>query len=156
MPGPVDLRDFVTGFVAEAEEHLALAKAHLLAIERGLRGKKHHPAAVRELFRSLHTIKGLAAMVGVEPIVDVAHGMETVLRHANDAGGRLPERALEPLLAGLAAIDRRVRALGEGGAVEAAPPALLARLQELEPAERRAPPLAFGVPAELAAKLTAA
>src|SRR6478752_3697147 len=125
MPGPVDLRDFVTGFVAEAEEHLALAKAHLLAIERGFRGKKHHPAAVRELFRSLHTIKGLAAMVGVEPVVEIAHRMETILRGANDEGGRLPERALQPLLEGVTQIERRVRALADGHVVDAAPAGLL-------------------------------
>ena len=65
--------EFIAGFIAEAEEHLASANANLLSIEQAAAKGQPTPREVRELFRSLHTIKGLAAMVGVEPIVDIAH-----------------------------------------------------------------------------------
>ena len=97
------------------------------------------PRAVRELFRALHTIKGLSAMVDVEPIVSIAHWMETALRHADHAGGRLPEASIEPLLEGLRAIEQRVRQLAAGKPVSAVPAGLLDRLEALEAAEQGAP-----------------
>ena len=92
MSDPFDAADFIAGFIAEAEEHLTSANANLLSLEEAAAEGRPTPRQVRELFRSLHTIKGLAAMVGVEPIVDVAHAMETVLREADRAAGQLAAR----------------------------------------------------------------
>jgi two-component system chemotaxis sensor kinase CheA len=132
MSDPVDLREFVAGFLVEAEEHLRFAKPHLLAADEAARRGEASPRAVRELFRSLHTMKGLAAMIGVEPIVDIAHGMEAVLRAADRGSGKLSPGAVEHLIAGSAAIELRVRALADHEAVPPAPPRLLAALADLE------------------------
>ena len=67
----LDVREFLAGYLAEAEEHLASSTRNLLAVEDALRRGAHDPRAVRELFRSLHTLKGLSAMVGAEPIVEI-------------------------------------------------------------------------------------
>ncbi|HLM74173.1 MAG TPA: Hpt domain-containing protein, partial [Polyangiaceae bacterium] len=107
----VDLREFVSGFLAEADEHLRTVNTNLLAADAAAKKGEASPRAVRELFRSLHTIKGLAAMVGVEPIVDIAHGMEAVLRAADRGGGKLGLPAVEQLITGSKAIESRVRAL---------------------------------------------
>jgi len=122
---------FLEGFVAEAEEHLSAANANLLSIEQAAAQNQPTPRQVRELFRSLHTIKGLAGMVGVEPIVEVAHAMETVLRDADRASGRLPADAVEPLLAGVRAIEQRVRMAERRQPVAAAPAGLVAQLEAL-------------------------
>ena len=77
-------------------------------------------------------------MVGVEPIVDVAHAMEAVLREADRATGQLPDRAVDLLLKGVRAIEQRVQALARrkpiaagpgrpGGRAERAPPDRAAR-----------------------------
>lgn len=124
MISSVDLKDFLAGFLAEAEEHLTSASANLLAVEAALSKGEPSPRAVRELFRSLHTIKGLSGMVGVEPIVDISHSMETVLRAADAAGGRVSAEALELLVKGLQAIEERVGALARGGTASPAPKAL--------------------------------
>src|SRR5262245_60571315 len=97
--GPLDRETFLAGYLAEVEEHLALVTRHLLQVETALARGEAQPAAVRELYRSLHTIKGLSAMVDVEPIVEIAHGMETVLRLADRAGGRLSHDTPEVLIA---------------------------------------------------------
>jgi len=44
---------------------------------------------VREAFRALHTVKGLASMVGIEPVVAIAHRMEAALRAADQKAARL-------------------------------------------------------------------
>ncbi|HEY0985569.1 MAG TPA: Hpt domain-containing protein, partial [Kofleriaceae bacterium] len=89
MTERVDLRDFLAGFIAESDELIAAANAALLEIETANLAGATQPGAVRELFRALHTIKGLAGMIGVEPIVEVAHGLEGLVRAADLAGGAL-------------------------------------------------------------------
>jgi chemotaxis protein histidine kinase CheA len=85
----VDLREFVGAFVVEAEELIALANAALLDIEAGNASGAVRPKSVRDLFRALHTIKGLASMIGVEPIVEIAHALESLVRTA-DRGTAAP------------------------------------------------------------------
>ena len=104
----LDLGEFIAGYLAEAEDHLASANVNLLALEQSLKKQEKNPRAVRELFRSLHTLKGLSAMVGAEPIVDISHEMETLLRNADRAGGAVPAEAVDVLLAGVRAIEERV------------------------------------------------
>ncbi len=159
MTGTVDLADFLPAYLAEAEELLGLAQRQLLAVEASVRRGAAHPRAVRELFRALHTIKGLSAMVDVEPIVAIAHWMETSLRHADRAGGRLPEASVEPLMEGLREIEQRVRQLAAGKAATSVPAGLLERLEALESAilgtgPARPAPVALELDAALASRLS--
>ncbi len=127
----VDLGEFLSAYLAEAEEHVAAANARLLALERA---GGRDPRAVRELFRTLHTMKGLSAMVGVDAIVTLTHAMESVVRAADRAGGVLPSGTLEPLFEAVKACEERLAALAAGREAEPAPQALVARL-ERAPAE---------------------
>ncbi|HET9624596.1 MAG TPA: Hpt domain-containing protein, partial [Kofleriaceae bacterium] len=113
MSERVDLLEFVGAFVVEAEELVAAANAALLDIEAGVSAGAARPKAVRDLFRALHTIKGLASMIGVEPIVEIAHALETLTRTADRAGGQLGRRAIDVSLQGVLAIAERVRAVAE-------------------------------------------
>lgn len=131
----IDRAAFLDGYLAEAEEHVAAVTRHLTAI--GEAGAPQ-PRAVREVFRSLHTIKGLSAMVGVEPIVELAHGMEALVRSADLAGGRLDAAAIDLLAQGVRAIDHRLRAVAQRQPVPAAPPALLDALGAAEPRDATA------------------
>lgn len=150
--------EFITGFIAEAEEHLTSANANLLSLEQAMTKGQPTPRQVRELFRSLHTIKGLAAMVGVEPIVDVAHAMEAVLREADRAAGQLPPDSVELLLRGTRAIGQRVSALAKKKAVAAAPATLIEALNALRQsgAVRPEAPDGTTLPTELWARLGSA
>lgn len=114
MSPSADLREFVSAYLVEAEEHLTIANAQLLAIESAQRSGDANPRAVRETFRSLHTLKGLSAMVGVEPVVAIAHRMETFLRDFDRSGKPLPLPAIDALLRGVRAIEQRVAALSRG------------------------------------------
>ena len=134
MTDGFEASDFIVGFIAEAEEHLASANAHLLSVEESVAKGQATPRQVRELFRSLHTMKGLAAMVGVEPIVGVAHAMESVLREADRAAGRLPAGSVSLLLDGVKAIEHRVQALARKKAVPGVPGKLIDALNALRQA----------------------
>jgi two-component system chemotaxis sensor kinase CheA len=154
----VDLREFRAAYLAEVDEHLGAVNVGLLAVEVANRAGRASPRELRELMRLLHTIKGLSAMVGIEPIVGIAHRMETVLRAADRAGGVLADRALEVMIAATRAIEDRVRAVAGDDPVLPGTPAMLAELEAAEaaePIEERShvtsdPP----IEAEIAAKLS--
>ncbi len=158
MKAGFDAADFIAGFIVEAEEHLNAVNAHLLSIEQEAVKGQPTPREVRELFRSLHTLKGLAAMVNVDPIVDIAHAMETVLREADRASGQLPSGSVEILLTGVRAIEQRVQALAKRKAVGVAPPGLLAALSALRQSgvARGGPARTTSLPDELWTKMDAA
>jgi two-component system chemotaxis sensor kinase CheA len=151
----VDAAEFLAGFVAEADEHLALASKNLLLVDAELKQGKPHPRAVRELYRSLHTVKGLSAMMGLEGIVAIAHAMETLLKMADDAGGSLHPSAPDVLVRGLRAIEQRIATVAGGGEVVAAPEALLDALNGVPSSAPTAPVSAppFTAVEEIAAKL---
>jgi two-component system chemotaxis sensor kinase CheA len=133
MSDALDRKQFIAGYLVEAEEHLRSSNAHLLAIEASLHKVEPHQRRVRELFRSLHTLKGLSAMVGAEPVVEIAHEMEAILRMADQSTGQLSFIAVERLLEGVRAIEVRVSAFGSGKAVPPAPIELIDALASLRP-----------------------
>lgn len=130
MSNQVNLKEFVAGFLLEAEEHLHSVNRNLVDTSEALKKNLAEPRAIRELFRSIHTIKGLASMVGAEPIVDISHEMESILRLADRSGGKLTDQSLNLLLEGTRAIEERVAALAKNGveAIPAAPKQLIEAL----------------------------
>lgn len=152
----LDREEFLAGFLVEADEHLRTAGQNLLALEAAARKGDPQARLVRDLFRSLHTLKGLAAMVDVEPVVDLAHEMEAVLRLADRGGRRLPPDAVELLLRALRALEPRVRAVAERKPVPPAPRQLVEALTALQ-AEARpaaAPTARIDLEPELLGKLS--
>jgi len=71
-------------FIPEAEDHLQAVTECLLALEA-----KPNPEDVHRLFRSMHTVKGSAAQVGLHRISAIAHRVE-------DLVGCLREGVLQP------------------------------------------------------------
>ena len=155
MSDALERSEFIAGYVAEAREHLVSANASLLAIDEAARRGDLRPRAVRELFRSLHTLKGVSAMIGAEPIVDLAHEMENLLRSADRAGGRLAKPAIDLLLQGVRAVEVRVASLAEGKPVAAAPAPLMEALAAVERPEHARARGELALPPEIDAKLGA-
>ncbi|MBK7859120.1 MAG: chemotaxis protein CheW [Archangiaceae bacterium] len=157
MSEGLDVSEFITGYLAEADEHLTNASTLLVSLDATMRRRETNPKAVRELFRALHTLKGLSAMVGAEPIVDLAHEMETLLKLGDKAGGKLPESSVDLLLKGVKAIEERVKALKAKKPLEPAPKALVDALAALRvDAPTSTPAAALSLDPELSAKLALA
>jgi two-component system, chemotaxis family, sensor kinase CheA len=152
----LERKEFVAGYLVEAEEHLRAANGNLLAVEAKLAANEPHPRLVRELFRSLHTLKGLSAMVGVDAVVQLAHEMETILRNADRSTGNLNAASVELLLTGVREIELRVKAFAMAKPVPPAPHELLHALAALQPgvgAVQPRGPTRLALDPELAAKL---
>ena len=86
--------DVVSYFVPEATEHLDAITTALLALERGA-GEDD----LARLFRSMHTIKGAAYVVGCVRVGELAHRAEDLLVAVREGDATLTPPAMEALFA---------------------------------------------------------
>lgn len=127
-----DPRERLLGiFREEAAERLDRVVATLLAIDAG----DPPPDATDSLFRDVHSLKGGAGLVGLDPVREVAHAAEELLAAVRGAGHTVPRELAAALLDAADAMRRGVA--GEEIAADAA----VAALQASAPAE---PPPAAG------------
>jgi chemosensory pili system protein ChpA (sensor histidine kinase/response regulator) len=73
---PTEVLEF---FIPEAEEHLQTITECLLVLET-----HPNPEDINRLFRSIHTIKGSAAQVGLHRLSAIAHRLEDLIGHLRD------------------------------------------------------------------------
>jgi two-component system chemotaxis sensor kinase CheA len=74
------MEEIIEDFVTEAEE--SLEKIDPLFVE--LESEGYDREILNDIFRSMHTIKGAAGFLGFQPIVDVAHNTEALLKRLRE------------------------------------------------------------------------
>ncbi|HMS01744.1 MAG TPA: chemotaxis protein CheA [Gemmatimonadaceae bacterium] len=126
----MDLARYAELFRTETREHLVAIDAALSALRDG--GGR---PAIDALFRSVHTIKGMAGAMGYEAVEQLAHALESLLAALRETTGELASAAaLVPLLQEAAdALAQSAEEAGADGArrgasASASASALLARL----------------------------
>ncbi|WP_296943648.1 hybrid sensor histidine kinase/response regulator [uncultured Massilia sp.] len=129
--GPGDLSGDLSGmsmldlFRLEAEDQARALTDGLLLLERGAAG----PDTLEALMRAAHSIKGAAAIVGLETAVRLAHAMEDVFVAAQRGRLRLGAADVDALLAGVDLMQRL--AAGTDAAAATAVDAAVAALGRL-------------------------
>jgi chemosensory pili system protein ChpA (sensor histidine kinase/response regulator) len=132
LPADGEIPDEVLEFfVPEAEEHLQAVMECLLALEA-------HPNSedIHKLFRSIHTVKGSAAQVGLTRLSAIAHRVEDLIGELRD--GRLQPSAeiIDVCLESVDILKRCLHRQWSGDAeMRSVVNPLLARIHELAPEE---------------------
>jgi len=141
-------------FVPEAEEHLQAVTECLLALEGNPNAED-----INRLFRSMHTIKGSAAQVGLHRLSAVAHRVEDLIGRLRDGLLRPSAEIVDVLLQSVDVLKQFLhRQWPDDAEMAGAVDPLLSRIAELapeeteeaagEPASAQAPAIATGAPAE--------
>lgn len=102
--------ELIADFIHEAREHLESIEAHLLAVGEG----RNASEAVHAIFRSFHTIKGLAGFLELPLIQAVAHETETVLDRVRQGQASVTPAAVDVILESRDYISRWLRLLETG------------------------------------------
>ena len=160
LPEDAEVPDEVLEFfIPEAEEHLQAVTECLLALEGNPNADDIH-----RLFRSIHTVKGSAAQVGLHRLSTVAHRVEDLIGHLRD-GALQPSAEIVDLCLQSVDVLRKflTRQWSSDAEMAAAVDPLLTRIGELAPeevdegaAETHVSPAAEGSAVEAAAPLAAA
>jgi two-component system sensor histidine kinase and response regulator WspE len=95
-------------FRMEADSQTQILTDGLLAFER-----RNDPAAVESMMRAAHSIKGAASIVGLEMIVQLAHGMEDAFIAAQAGKLKLTANRVDALLAAVDLIVQCSRINGD-------------------------------------------
>lgn len=102
----------IKDFLAEAEDILETATQAMLALEAGQSAGGPATEHVNELFRAIHSFKGLAGMFGLKAPSDVSHKMEFLLDEVRLGKVGLGRDALEVLFEAVALLGRLVKQAG--------------------------------------------
>lgn len=71
----MDMTQYLDVFLEESKEHLSNLNQQLLTLEKN----PGNQAALNEIFRAVHTLKGMSSTMGYEDLADLTHHMEDVL-----------------------------------------------------------------------------
>ncbi|MDF1616805.1 chemotaxis protein CheA [Petrocella sp. FN5] len=85
----MDVSQYLEIFIDESKEHLQSLNTCLLALEN----KPNDKDLINEVFRSAHTLKGMAATMGFKRMNQLTHDMENVLSEI-----RLGNMSIDPVL----------------------------------------------------------
>lgn len=121
----MDLARYAELFRTESREHLAEIDTALLSLE-----KDGDSAHIVVLFRSTHTIKGMAASMGYVAVEQLSHALETLLEAMRSGARALDADVIALLFDGTDALSHAVNEAVEGRGNEMSPSAvaLLERL----------------------------
>ena len=91
---PAQDPELVSDFIVESREHLASMEGLLLKLERDPKDSE----ALNAVFRSFHTIKGLAGFLELWEVQSLAHEVETVLDRARNSEWTITGGAIDVIL----------------------------------------------------------
>jgi chemosensory pili system protein ChpA (sensor histidine kinase/response regulator) len=118
-------------FIPEAEEHLQAVTECLLALESA-----PNPEEIHRLFRSIHTVKGSAAQVGLHRLSAVAHRVEDLIAQFRDGALQPSAEIIDICLESVDVLKKLLhRQWANAAEMAAAVNPLVARISELVPGE---------------------
>ncbi|HUQ88586.1 MAG TPA: chemotaxis protein CheA [Vicinamibacterales bacterium] len=134
------LDSFLDDYFAEAEEHLAAIRRALLTLEHSVGHRRIEGGILEELFRSFHSLKGIAGMVDHRETEALAHELESYLRTLREGDAILTPGGMDLLIKGAGALEASIVARRNNETARDTEPivgeiqALIARDSETQPA----------------------
>jgi len=126
----VDNREYAQLFLTESREHVAAVNQSLLQLERDSTGAGA-ASAVGEIFRAVHTIKGMAATMGYTLVADLAHELETVLDSVRRGEMSIEATIMDTLFRSADVLEQAVEAAVAGREGDVVAADLIATLRAL-------------------------
>ncbi|WP_226578813.1 chemotaxis protein CheA [Halobacillus litoralis] len=110
----METNQYLEIFIDESKEHLQSMNDQLLVLEKS----PQDVTIVNEIFRSAHTLKGMAATMGFQDLSNLTHKMENVLDAVRNEKLMVDEEVLDVVFASVDDLEAMVFDIAEGGAGE--------------------------------------
>jgi len=111
----LDLRQYLSLYVAEAGDHVAAFGKELVRIEQAAASGGDPKAAVDALFRHAHSVKGMSASMQLDGVAGLAHKAEDLVDVFRKDPARIDAAAVDLLLAAGDALGAMIQAAASGG-----------------------------------------
>ncbi|KMK74736.1 chemotaxis protein CheA [Alkalihalobacillus pseudalcaliphilus] len=103
--------EYLDVFLDESQEHLQALNDNLLELEK----TPNQISVVNEIFRSAHTLKGMAATMGFEDLAHLTHNMENVLDLVRQQKKEADGQVLDVLFSAIDDLESMVQDIAAGG-----------------------------------------
>ncbi|OKP79040.1 chemotaxis protein CheA [Paenibacillus helianthi] len=123
----MDMNQYLSMFIDESNDHLQSLNESMM----GLEANPEDLSIVQVIFRSAHTLKGMAATMGFEDLASLTHQMENVLDLVRNNKLRMQDFIFDTLFKSLDALESMVEDITGGGAGKADVSAIVASLQAI-------------------------
>jgi two-component system chemotaxis sensor kinase CheA len=124
-------------FVSEAEDILERMRGDLVDLGDGPAANREvDPDLVNRLFRSAHSLKGLAGLFGLDPVHDLAHHLEDILDGLRLGRVAVGSSALALIERSLGVFARLLERVGDAEALNACEDEVAALVREIGSADR--------------------
>ncbi|MCA0969120.1 chemotaxis protein CheA [Halobacillus litoralis] len=127
----MDNNPYLEVFIDESKEHLQAINDNLLKLEQN----PNDLPIVNEVFRSAHTLKGMAATMGYQDLANLTHQMENVLDLIRNEKIQVDESVLDVVFDSVDDLEAMVVDISEGGQGERNVETVVAKLYAIEQGE---------------------
>ena len=93
--------EILDSFISETSEHLDNIEAKIVSMEDNA-----DPETINEIFRSMHTIKGVASFLGLNKIKTLSHSLENLLDNLRDNKISISSNLIDILLEGIDTLNQ--------------------------------------------------
>ncbi|GGH74242.1 chemotaxis protein CheA [Compostibacillus humi] len=133
-------------FLDESREHLQAINDNILELEQ----QPNNLDIVHEIFRSAHTLKGMAATMGFEDIASLTHKMENVLDLIRNQKLNVTSELIDIIFVAIEYLEEMVASISEGNDGKKDVSELVRRLEAVEKGEAAPQPAATEAAAAVA------
>ncbi|MEF2965192.1 chemotaxis protein CheA [Paenibacillus sp. M1] len=123
----MDMNQYLSMFIDESNDHLQSLNENMLELENN----PEDLGIVQVIFRSAHTLKGMAATMGFEDLSSLTHQMENVLDLVRNEKLKMQDFIFDTLFQSLDALQAMVQDITQGGDGKADVSSIVASLQAI-------------------------
>ncbi|OAB41355.1 chemotaxis protein CheA [Paenibacillus glacialis] len=123
----MDMNQYLSMFIDESNDHLQSLNEKMLELETN----PDDLSIVQVIFRSAHTLKGMAATMGYEDLASLTHQMENVLDLVRNQKLAMQDFIFDTLFKSLDALESMVEDITNGGTGKADVSAIVTSLQAI-------------------------
>jgi len=124
----LDVSRYLDLFLEESMEHLQTLNLGLLSLEKD----SNRLDLLDEIFRAAHTLKGMSATMGYDPVAQLTHKMESLLEKIKERKILLNQEIVNTLFQCVDALEKMLLMIREGETPELDLKNLLKKLNNLE------------------------